>query len=211
MLNTFCRDADPGRLTRELGSTWHTLKNKIKRFSCHSTSQVPVTLALELKARHGISGDDVAGVILAANEKTARQNAINEPKDLTMMQYSAPFCVALALYRDPTDPRAFSDENLNDSRIRALAKSVRVEALPASAGLPAQACRLTLKLKNGREASIEGHDHKGTPTMPFTRPELLEKFLKLTAHRDRAKAERLFSQLADAEKVTDFSALDFAL
>jgi hypothetical protein len=33
----------------------------------------------------------------------------------------------------------------------------------------------------------------------------------LTAHRDRAKAERLFSQLAEAEKVADFSALDFAL
>jgi len=47
--------------------------------------------------------------------------------------------------------------------------------------------------------------------MPLTRDELLEKFLKLTAHRDRAKAERLFSQLAEAEKIADFSALDFAL
>ena len=47
--------------------------------------------------------------------------------------------------------------------------------------------------------------------MPLTRPELLEKFLKLTAHRDRVKAEKLFSQLAEAEKVADFSTLDFAL
>jgi hypothetical protein len=47
--------------------------------------------------------------------------------------------------------------------------------------------------------------------MPLTRDELREKFLKLTAHRDRAKADRLFSQLADAEKVADFSTLDFAL
>jgi hypothetical protein len=47
--------------------------------------------------------------------------------------------------------------------------------------------------------------------MPLTRAELLEKFLTLTAHRDRAKAQRLFSQLAEAEKVADFSTLDFAL
>jgi hypothetical protein len=47
--------------------------------------------------------------------------------------------------------------------------------------------------------------------MPLTREELLAKFLKLTAHRDRAKAQRLFSQLAEAEKIPDFSTLDFAL
>jgi hypothetical protein len=70
---------------------------------------------------------------------------------------------------------------------------------------------VTLKLRNGKEVSLEGDDFKGTPTMPLSRPELLEKFLKLTAHRDRAKGERLFSQLAEAEKITDFSTLDFAL
>ena len=47
--------------------------------------------------------------------------------------------------------------------------------------------------------------------MPLSRGELLEKFLKLTAHRERPKAERLFSQLADAENIKDMSTLDFAL
>jgi len=211
LLNTFCRDADPARLTKDLGRTWHVLKNKIKRYSCHSTSQVPVTLTLELAAQHGITGDDVAGITLAANEKTVSHHAINEPKDLTMMQYSAPFCIALALYLDPTDPRVFSEQSLNDPRIRALARSARVEPLPASAGLQSQACRVTLRLKSGKEVAKDGHDFKGTPTMPLTRAELGEKFLKLTAHRDRAKAERLFSQLAQAEKIADFSQLDFAL
>lgn len=78
-------------------------------------------------------------------------------------------------------------------------------------GIYTPACRITLRLKNGKALSAEGHDFKGTPTMPLTRPELLEKFLKLTAHRDRARAERLFGQLAAAEKVADLSALDFAL
>ena len=73
------------------------------------------------------------------------------------------------------------------------------------------ACKVTLKLKNGKEVSVEGDNFKGTPTMPLSRPDLLEKFLKLNAHRDRAKAERLFSQLAEAEKVADFSTLDFAM
>jgi hypothetical protein len=47
--------------------------------------------------------------------------------------------------------------------------------------------------------------------MPLMRGELLVKFLKLTAHRSRPNAERLFSQLADAENVKDISRLNFAL
>lgn len=210
-LNVYCREADPARLTRDLGSTWHVMKTKIKRYACHSTAQVPVTLALDLKSKHGLSGEDVARITIAANEKTVNYHAINEPQDMTMAQYSVPFSTALALYLDPTDPRVFSETNINDPKIRALAKTAQVELLKPSSGYMSSACRVTLQLKNGKEVSAEGHDFKGTPTMPLTRAELLEKFLKLTAHRDRAKAEKLFAQLAEAEKVSDIHQLDFTL
>jgi len=210
-LNVYCRDADPSRLTKALGSTWHVMKTKLKRYACHSTAQVPVTLALDLKARHGIAGEDVERIAIDANEKTVTQHAINDPRDMTMMQYSVPFSVAIALYRDPTDPRVFSEATLNDKKIRALAKTAEVKPLETAAGYMASTARVTLHLKNGKSVSAEGHDFKGTPTMPLSRDELREKFLKLTAHRDRARAERLFSQLAEAEKVTNMRELDFAL
>ena len=130
---------------------------------------------------------------------------------MPLAQYSTPFCVALALYLDPMDPRSFSEKSLNDPKIRALAKGAKVEQFQGAKSPVAQDCRITLKLKNGKEISAQGNNFKGTPTMPLARPELLEKFLKLTAHRDWAKAERLFSQLAESEKVTDFSTLDFAM
>lgn len=211
MLNVFCRDAQPARLTQDLGSVWHVMKTKIKRYACHSTAQVPVTLALDLKERHRISGDDVAAVSIAGGEKVVAQHAINEPRDITMMQYSVPFSVAVALYRDPLDPRTFSEATLTDSKIRALARTAQVELLKSAPGYSSSACRLKIALKNGKTLGAEGHDFKGTPTMPLTRDELLEKFLKLTAHRDRAKAERLFSQLAEAEKLESLGELDFAL
>lgn len=210
-LNVYCREADRARLTKDLGSTWHVMKTKIKRYACHATAQVPVTLALDLKSKHGLSGDDVARITIAANEKTVSHHAINEPQDMTMAQYSVPFSTALALYLDPTDPRVFSEKNINDPKIRALAKSAQIELLETASGAMSSACRVTLQLKNGKEVSAEGHDFKGTPTMPLTRTELLEKFLKLTAHRDRAKAQKLFSQLADAERIANAGELDFAL
>ncbi|HKA43415.1 MAG TPA: MmgE/PrpD family protein [Burkholderiales bacterium] len=210
LFNVYCREADLARLTKELGSTWHVMKNKIKRYACHSTAQVPVTLALDLKVKHGINGSDVERITIAANEKTVGYHNIPEPRDLTMMQYSVPFCVALALYLDPTDPRVFSEQSLSDSKLLALSKSARLVPLEGK-DHNSPASRVTLHLRNGTEVSAEGKDFKGTPTMPLTRGELLEKFHKLTAHRDRAKAERLYSQLAETEKVEDFSRLDFAL
>jgi 2-methylcitrate dehydratase PrpD len=211
LLNTFCRDADPARLTRDLGSVWHVKKTKIKRYACHSTAQVPVTLALELKEKHGVAGEDVDYVTIAAGKKTLDQHVINEPVDIGMMQYSVPFSTVLALFVDPTDPRVFSDATLNDPRIRSLAAKTRTEALASSQGYAAPACRVTLHLKNGKTLSAEGHDFKGTPTMPLTRDELRDKFLKLTVARDRTKADRLFSQLAEAEKLPSMAALDFGM
>jgi 2-methylcitrate dehydratase PrpD len=210
-LNVYCRDADVSRLTKELGATWHVMKTKIKRYACHSTAQVPVTLALDLKARHGITGDDVQRIAIAANEKTVTQHAINEPCDMTMMQYSVPFSTALALYLDPTEPRVFSETSLNDAKIRALARTAEVQPLATSSGFLSSACRLTLHFRNGKSVTAEGHDFKGTPTMPLNRDELRDKFLKLTAHRDRTKAERLFAQLAEVQTVDNLGALDFGL
>jgi len=211
VLNVFCRDAQPARLTQDLGTAWRVMTTKIKRYACHATAQVPVTLALDLKEKHKLSGEDVASIAIAAGEKTVTQHAINEPRDLTMMQYSVPFSVAIALHRDPLDPRTFSDATLNDGGIRALARGAQVELLKTSPGYQSSACRLTLRLKNGKELTAEGHDFKGTPTMPLTRAELRDKFLMLTAHRDRAKAERLFSQLGEVERLTNIAELDFAL
>jgi 2-methylcitrate dehydratase PrpD len=211
LLNTFCRDAAPDLMTQHLGQVWHTMKTKFKRYACHSNAQVPVTLMLELKARHNIAGGDVARITLCVNEKTLSHHNIPDPVDLAMAQYSVPFCAVLALFADPIDPWVFCDKHVNDPHIRALAKSVTMEAMPNATSQVGMATRVTLHLKNGRTLSAEGDNFKGTPSMPLKRGELLAKFLRLTAHCNRPRAERLFFQLSDAENVKDISALNFAL
>jgi 2-methylcitrate dehydratase PrpD len=210
-LNTFCRDAEPDYMNKELGKTWHTMKTKFKRFACHANAQVPVSLILDVKAQHRVTGDDVARIEMAVNEKSLSHHNIPEPTDLAMAQYSVPFSTAQALFVDPTDPWVFCDKNVNDPRIRALSKSATLTPLTPAKGQSGMATRITLHLKNGKTVTVEGDNFKGTPSMPLTRGELLEKFLKLTAHRERPKAERLFSQLADLENIKDVSGLDFAL
>jgi 2-methylcitrate dehydratase PrpD len=127
---------------------------------------------------------------------------IPEPRDLMMAQYSAPFNVAVAFYRDPQDPRAFSEESLNDAAIRTLARKVKLEILADNKGNQ-KATRVAVTLKDGRRLVQEMNDFPGMPTKPLSRDELRRKFLMLTA--SLPAAERMFTQLIELESVARVS------
>lgn len=198
-LNVFAREIDPPRLTRGLGEEWHTLKTMLKRYACHITAHVPVTAALELKAKHGFSGADVASVAIATNEKAVSHHNITEPQDTMMCQYSVPFCVALALHRDPLDPRVFGEETLNDPSIRAVCRNTTLTEYPADKARGRLSTALTVRLKDGRELSIETHDFEGMPSLPLTREQLRAKFLRLTAGTKAYKPESVLARLEALE------------
>lgn len=200
-LNVYCRDADPALLTEALGEKWYTLTASLKRYACHSTSHVPVTAVLELKARHGIAGEDVESVAVASSEKMVSHHDIPEPQDLMMAQYSANFNVAIAFHRDPMDPRSFSEASLQDPAIRALARKVKLEVLADNKGNQ-KATRLTVTLKDGRRLTQELDDFPGMPSRPLSRDELRRKFLMLTADV-LPSAERIFEQIDALESVAN--------
>jgi 2-methylcitrate dehydratase PrpD len=204
-LAAFAKERDAARLTRALGDEWHTLKTMLKRYSCHITAHVPVTAALELKAKHGFSASDVASVVIAADEKVLSHHNITEPQDIMMGQYSVPFCVALALHKDPLDPRVFGDESVRDAAIRETCRHTTVTQIPPDKARHRFSAIVTVRLKNGRELTSEMHEFPGMPSRPLTREELRAKFLKLTAGTTAFNPEAVFARLEkleDQESVT---------
>jgi 2-methylcitrate dehydratase PrpD len=199
-LAAFASERDPARLTRGLGEEWHTLKTMLKRYACHITAHVPVTAALELKAQHGLAPAEIASIRVATNEKVVSHHNITEPEDTMMCQYSVPFCVALALNRDPGDPRAFGEETLNDPQIRELCRNTTVTELPASQARDRFSTVLSVRLKNGRELKAEAHDFEGMPARPLGAGELRAKFLKLTGGNEAMNPERVFERLQNLER-----------
>ena len=117
-LRVFCTDFDEAELTRGLGETYVTRTILMKRFACHISAHTSVQAILDLRAEHGFAGGDVAAIRIAGNEKMAKVNNIPRPKDVMMCQYSIPFSVALAHFRDPRDPRSYDASALNDPAIR---------------------------------------------------------------------------------------------
>jgi 2-methylcitrate dehydratase PrpD len=196
-LRVYCSDFDLGALTRGLGRDYATLNVCLKRYACHITAQRAVQAIQELRAEHGIGGDDVAAVTVLGEKRMAEVNNIPEPADVMMSQYSSPFCVALALYRDPRDPASFGEYALNAPAIRSLCRRVTVRPAPGHAGHGDVPSTVTVTMKDGREFTRCVEAFLGAPARPFDRAAMREKFLMLT--RKQAGAERMFERLQNIE------------
>ncbi|MBV8652052.1 MAG: MmgE/PrpD family protein, partial [Alphaproteobacteria bacterium] len=129
---------------------------------------------------------------------------IPAPRDALLAQFSIPFCVALAMFRDPVDPRSFDADVVKDQRILALAQRVTMSAAPGQSNTEL-ASTVTVTLKDGRTVSQHVTAFTGTPERPLDRAGLRQKFMLLTkAHPEPAMAQ-LFDRLQQIENEPDLA------
>jgi 2-methylcitrate dehydratase PrpD len=187
-------------LTAKLNLEWETLRICLKRYACHVTSHPPVQALRELMAKNDFKGADVGSISIEASEKVVSHHVIHEPSDIMQAQYSMPFNVALAVYRDPDDAASFDDSAMNDPVIRAMCRSIKV-TLDKDAKTN-WSSTLTVKLKDGRQFKAAGESFKGMPKDPLSRSELKHKFSLLMA--GQADAGRVFDHLEKLEAQSRF-------
>ncbi|MBI4189474.1 MAG: MmgE/PrpD family protein [Betaproteobacteria bacterium] len=203
-LDAYCRDGDANLLTEDLNRTWETLHISMKRYACHLYAHTPVQAVRELMSEHGFGGADVAQVVVEGSPVLLSHHDISEPGDIMKAQYSVPFCVALALFRDPEDPRSFDGSALEDSAIRAACRRVELRAL----GEPPPSARVTrvrMRLHDGRELVRGFSASKGMEDDPFDRETLQRKFMRLTAAMGEDESARLFERLQRIEAAPRFT------
>lgn len=203
-LRVFCNEWDIEAATRGLGGTFATLNLCLKRFPCHMTAHTAVQAVLELKEAHGFAGDAVDHVTVLGNERMATINNIADPSDIMMAQYSIPFCVALALFRDPRDPASFDDGAVCDAAIRAMCANVTVAAADPPTKVTG-ASIVTIMLRDGRSFTREVEEFNGTPARPLSLGELRDKFVTLSKTRYGASAGALFDRLQALETEKELS------
>ena len=194
-LRVFCTEFDEALLTRGLGQEFVVLSTVLKRYPLHATAHAPVKAVRDLAAAHGFAGGDVAGITVTGTARMVERHAIAEPADLMLAQYSIPFCVALALYREARDPESFDQSALADPQIRALCR--RVQIVPETGGHST----VTVVLNDGRrfEARAEGG---------MLEPgELDDKFARLTRGTIGEAAGKLL--LARLRGLEDEASLDW--
>jgi 2-methylcitrate dehydratase PrpD len=122
-----------------------------------------------------------------------------------MAQYSVPFCVALALYRDARDPQSFTDAAVHDPDIRSLASRVTITVDPDEHAHGALASTVTVTLKDGRTFTRRVEHFKGTPQNPLNAEEMRDKFLRTTRKCREPEMTRLYARLQQLEQEPDLA------
>jgi 2-methylcitrate dehydratase PrpD len=201
-LRVFCPERDLTGLANGLGNEFMTLNLCLKRFPVHMTAQTAVQAILELQAEYGFNAEQVDRVIVAGNQRMATINNIPEPADIMMAQYSIPFCVALALFRDPRDPASFAATALSDRDIRAMCQRVAVVVADPPTKV-AGASIVTVLLKDGRRVTREVEEFDGMPARPLGRAALRDKFTMLMGAANASRAAEIFERLQNLQDEPD--------
>jgi 2-methylcitrate dehydratase PrpD len=199
-LRVFCSEFDEAELTKGLARDFVTTSTVLKRYPVHATAHAAVRAVRDLQAEHGFAGSDVEAVTVTGNQRMVERHAIAEPADLMLAQYSIPFCVAVALFREARDPESYDQGALGDPQIRALTR--RVKLVPeAAGGHGAMGSTVTMTLSDGRR--FERHVDSGL----LEPGELPDKFARLTRGAlGEAGAARLFRRL---QKLEEEASLDW--
>ena len=202
-LAAYCSESDPALLTAGLGQHWETRNLCIKRYPCHVTAHTPVESARALREEHRFNADEVSAICVRASAKVVSQHAARTALDVMAVQYSVPFCVAIALLDDADDPFAFGERALGNRQIAALAAKVVCETWPEAPSAWASDVRITLR--DGRTVQRANDDFLGTPTRPLSREQLQAKFLRCAG--SYAHAQPLLEQLQGIATVADVAML----
>ncbi len=203
-LRVFCTEWDASHLTRGLGHDYVTLSTVLKRYPVHATAHAAVKAVRDLQAAHGFAGDDVAAITVTGNQRMIERHAIAEPADLMLAQYSIPFCVALALYREARNPESYDESALADPQIRALTRRVRL--VPEDGGTHGAAgSTVSVRLADGR------HFERTEASGLLEAGELADKFTRLTRGAlGEAGAAALYQRLQRLESETSLAWLGAA-
>lgn len=171
VLDAYCPERDDMQLTAKLGEVWETRTMCFKRYPCHITAHTPVYAIECWRDEVG----PVERVEIAGTAKMVAMHAATEPADLVMAQYSIPFCVAVALLRDPLEPRSFTEGALDDPAVRDLARRVQV----IDGGHKGWATTTRLHLRDGRLLERSLSTFPGAPDCPED-PDIAGKYRRLT-------------------------------
>jgi 2-methylcitrate dehydratase PrpD len=188
------------KLTAGLGQTFMTMNIYMKRFACHGTCQPPLQALEELQAKRPIRAADVVEIDIGGPHDMVDRHDIRAPKDPMIAQYSVPFAMALAFFRDPKDPRSFDESALTDKDILELCRRVRLHVEDKASGT---AGTLAIRLKDGTLFEERVTKVKGTPPLPPSKDDVEEKFALLTQHCAANRMSEIFERLQFIEVESD--------
>ena len=194
-----------------LGQRWEILESGIavKPYPSCALTHSAIDTLLSLRAAHGLTPEQVAGVEVRVNRVVPDVLRHERPANGLERKFSMPYCAAVALARGGVELGYFGDGPVDDD-VRRLMERVTMVPDPALPdGLEQQAwTRVTVTLADGRVLAPAVSGARGHPDHPLDDAALRDKFLACAAavlSRDEAAA--VADQIHHLEDIPDIRAL----
>jgi 2-methylcitrate dehydratase PrpD len=171
---------NPDALTGELGTRWEITRNYFRLHACcnpiHPALDCLQTVLETLRPQ-----PDEIDRIDVATYRFASVMRNPDPPNYFASKYSLPHAAAVMVARGHAGHAAIDDTALTDPDIAALRHRVHVAEDPAmSAGAPRlKPARVTVTLKDGRQATHACESHRGDFQQPYAESEIRAKFHEL--------------------------------
>ncbi|MBU3916440.1 MmgE/PrpD family protein [bacterium] len=166
--------------------------------SCHATHS-PLEAALAIIKEHQVSIDDIK-IIRVFSSKLALDAAGKlAPTTGLEGKFSIPYCLANAVIRGETGTSAFTDDNVNDPKIRDLITRIEVVLDETKTGLEA-----TVKLEtiNGKQYESFSDILQKIPPLEVKQDRIEKKFIDLcSAVLETKRVENLIASINTIDKI----------
>jgi len=206
---------DLSAITDALGHSFRGAELSFKPYPCgrpnHAALDAALALYRQLDLTNSQSETDISEVIVATNPRTyadqfAPSTTAWRPTQVVEAQFSLPFLIAIALVRG----RIGIADVANVDAPQVLSLAERIQGEP-EAGAPPGWARLTIRHRDGRQASLETLPFAaGAPEQPLSDAQLQDKFRDCTANAIRPLPNDLIDQIiafvADLDSAQDATA-----
>jgi 2-methylcitrate dehydratase len=190
----------------------------LKRYNAEIHSQSALEAVLELRHRHEIDPETVAGVELETFQVAydiiggGQEGDKKEVQSKEQADHSLPYLLAVALLDGQVLPEQFTADRITRPDVQELLQRVQVRpAADLTKRFPGEhACRLRLRLAGGTTLVAERSDYDGFLTRPMSWGRAQEKFERLAVNAvDPTRAAELTEAAAvlDELRTRDLTAL----
>lgn len=173
----FGTDADPAALTHRLGEEWAVLSGYHKVFACcqYAHAAIEASLALHTRLNSKRRAEDIAEIVVATHPRGLTLTTVEPPTTLAA-KFSMPHAVAASACLGTGGQRAFTESTLEDQKIVALRRRVRLTAHPDIRPSPYdRPSRVSWRFADGEVWTEECASARGGADQPFDDAVLMDK------------------------------------
>lgn len=197
------------KLLNGLGSEWLMQTMVIKPFGCHARCQAIVQAIQELMRKEPFNPESINRIEVKGSQAIEDRHLILEPNSILGAQYSIPFTIAVALYKDMSNPLVYNEETLWNPAIRQLAKKVEIRGDSARSGKSHGDSVTEIVIEAvGQQHTIRAQDFKGSLRQPLNFDDMCEKYQRYTQTMvEKKRAQEIQELVHHLDTLSDMAQL----